>query len=138
MNRERNEIQPYSLYVEKPWGWEVHWTPVTLPYLGKLIHIHAGARLSLQRHDVKLETWYLTAGRCKVTWDNPDGVLTEKELFTGQGYTCAPGQRHRLEGITDCDLIEVSTPEQGTTWRLEDDFRRPHETPEQRLAERNP
>ena len=54
----------------------------------------------------------------------------------GHGYTCALGQKHRLEGITDCDIIEVSTPEDGTTWRLQDDFDRPHETPEQRAIER--
>jgi hypothetical protein len=41
-----------------------------------------------------------------------------------------------LVGITDCDIIEVSTPEQGTTWRLEDDYARPDETPQQRKIER--
>jgi hypothetical protein len=40
-------------------------------------------------------------------------------------------------GITDCDVVEVSTPELGTTWRLEDDFARPHETPQQRALERS-
>ena len=38
------------------------------------------------------------------------------------------GQRHRLVGITDCDILEVSTPEIGTTHRLEDDYARPDET----------
>jgi len=42
------------------------------------------------------------------------------------------GQRHRHQAVTDCDVMEVSTPESGTTWRLEDDFSRPDETPEQR------
>jgi hypothetical protein len=39
-------------------------------------------------------------------------------------------------GITDCDILEVSTPEIGTTFRLEDDFKRPDETEELRKEER--
>ena len=127
---------PYLRRIEKPWGWELHWTPADLPYLGKVIHIRAGARLSLQAHDEKRESWLLMNGRVKVTWENREGELVETELEPGQGYTCAVGQRHRLTGITDCDVIEVSTPERGTTWRLEDDYARPHETTEQRAKER--
>ena len=62
--------------------------------------------------------------------------LIQTELQPGQGYSTKIGQKHRLLGITDCDVIEVSTPELGTTWRLEDDYSRPHETPEQRELER--
>ena len=105
-------------------------------YVGKLLHINAGARLSLQYHDAKRESWLLIAGRCAVIWDNEGGELVECELQAGEGYTCLEGRRHRLVGITDCDVIEVSTPETGTTWRLEDDYSRPHETPEQRAMER--
>jgi len=60
----------------------------------------------------------------------------ETELQPGQGYSTQVGQKHRLIGITDTDIIEVSTPEAGTTWRLEDDYARPDETPEQRRVER--
>ena len=39
------------------------------------------------------------------------------------------GQLHRLIGIEDCDIFEASLPEgDGTTERVEDDFRRPDET----------
>jgi mannose-6-phosphate isomerase len=135
-DRSEFQMSPYERRIEKPWGWELHWTPAHLPYMGKILHINAGARLSLQVHDAKSESWLLVAGRCKVVWENNEGELQETELLTGQGYTCSPGQQHRLVGITDCEVIEVSTPEQGTTWRLHDDFERPHETPEQRSWER--
>ena len=127
---------PYVKRVEKPWGYELHWVADNAPYLGKVLHIDAGKRLSLQYHDQKMESWYVIAGRAKVIWDNSKGKLIETELKTGQGYTTAVGQRHRLVGITDCDIIEVSTPEMGTTWRLEDDYKRPDETPQQRKKER--
>lgn len=126
----------YAKRIDKPWGYELHWTPADKPYMGKLIHVNAGARLSLQIHDKKQESWFIIKGRGKVIWENIDGELIETELEEGKGYSCALGQRHRLAGITDCDIIEVSTPEIGTTFRLEDDYKRPDETEEQRKKER--
>jgi len=126
----------YVKRIEKPWGYELHWVPEGLPYMGKIEHINAGARLSLQVHDAKQESWFLMSGRGKIIWEDKDGNIIETEMKPGQGYTCALGQKHRLVGITDCDIIEVSTPEMGTTLRLEDDYKRPDETPEQRKKER--
>ncbi|MDP3988332.1 MAG: cupin [Candidatus Levybacteria bacterium] len=127
---------PYVKKVEKPWGYEIHWTPEGKPYMGKVLHINAGKRPSLQIHDAKQETWFLISGRAKVIWENDKGLLIETELEYGKGYSCLIGQKHRLAGITDCDIIEVSTPEMGTTLRLEDDYKRPDETPDQRKKER--
>jgi len=110
--------------VEKPWGWEIHWTPEDRPYVGKVLHIDAGRRLSLQVHDEKLESWFLMAGRAKVVWDDGTGTLVETELQPGLGYSCSVGQRHRLVGITDCDVLEVSTPELDDVVRIEDVYGR--------------
>lgn len=126
----------YSKKIDKPWGYEIHWVPETAPYMGKLLHINAGARLSLQVHDAKQESWFIIKGQAKVIWENNQSELIETELVPGQGYSTQVGQKHRLMGITDCDILEVSTPELGTTWRLDDDYARPDETPEQRKKER--
>lgn len=126
----------YVKRVEKPWGYELHWVPENFPYIGKVLHVDEGKRLSLQVHDEKQESWFLMSGRAAVIWENNQGNLIETELLPGQGYSTQVGQKHRLKGITDADILEVSTPEAGTTWRLEDDFARPHETPEQRKKER--
>ena len=126
----------YAKRVEKPWGYELHWVPADAPYMGKIIHINAGARLSLQVHDEKQESWLLMNGQAAVLWENEAGELVQTDLQPGQGYSTKIGQKHRLIGVTDCDVIEVSTPELGTTWRLEDDYARPNETPEQRKKER--
>lgn len=127
----------YAKRVEKPWGYEVHWVPADAPYLGKIMHINKGARFSLQLHDEKQESWLVINGEAAVIWENDQGELIETRLKPGQGYSIKLGQRHRLIGVTDCDVVEASTPELGTTWRLEDDYARPHETPDQRAAERN-
>lgn len=125
----------YVKKVDKPWGYELHFVQEDKPYMGKIEHVNAGARMSLQVHDSKQESWFLMSGRAKVIWEDTSGNMVETEMETGKGYTCSLGQKHRLVGITDCDIIEVSTPEMGTTWRLEDDYSRPDETPEQRKKE---
>ncbi len=127
---------PYVKRVEKPWGYELHWVPEGHPYMGKIEHLNKGARMSLQVHDAKQESWFLMQGQAKVIWEDSSGKMVETVLKPGQGYSTSVGQKHRLVGITDCDIIEVSTPEQGTTWRIEDDYARPNETPEQRKQER--
>lgn len=128
---------PYVKRVKKPWGYELHWVPEGKPYMGKIEHINAGARMSLQIHDQKQESWILINGRAKIIWEDSNGNLIETEIRQGKGYSCSIGQKHRLCGITDCDIVEVSTPEIGTTYRLEDDYKRPDETEDQRKKERN-
>lgn len=126
----------FAKKIEKPWGYEIHFVKEDMPFMGKLIHINSGARLSLQKHDQKQESWFLISGQAKVIWDDKNGELVETELEKGQGYSCQINQRHRLVGVTDCDIIEVSTPEIGTTYRLEDDYKRENETEEVRKKER--
>jgi len=126
----------YSRRLEKPWGYEIHWVPEDAPYMAKIIHINAGARLSMQLHDEKMESWTLMSGDAAVIWEANTGELIQTKLERGVGYSTQLGQRHRLVGVTDADVLEVSTPEKGTTWRLEDDYSRPNETPEQRAKER--
>ena len=128
--------ESYFKKIVKPWGYELHWVEENRPYMGKIIHIDANKRLSLQTHDQKQESWFLIKGRAKIIWDDVEGNLVETEMEKGRGYNCRINQRHRLVGITDCDIIEVSTPEVGTTFRLEDDYKRGDETEEIRKKER--
>ena len=127
---------PYVKRIEKPWGYELHFVQENMPYMGKLMHINKGHRLSLQIHDLKQETYWLTSGECNLIMENPKGELETIPMKKGFGYTTMVGQRHRHEAVTDCDVAEASMPEQGTTWRLEDDYKRPDETPQQRKKER--
>ena len=47
--------------IEKPWGWEKIWAH-TDKYVGKILFIKAGHRLSRQYHKVKEETIYVSSG----------------------------------------------------------------------------
>ncbi len=121
-------LLPYIKRVEKPWGYELHFVPEDKPYMGKIIHIKAGKRLSLQIHDQKIESYYLASGKCNLIIENENGELESIPMEPGKGYTILPGQKHRHEAVTDCDVFEASTPEIGNTFRLEDDYSRPTET----------
>jgi mannose-6-phosphate isomerase len=136
--QEKNfDLEPHARRIEKPWGYEIHWVPDDAPYMGKVLHVDAGKRLSLQAHDKKQETWFLLSGRAVAIRENNLGEMVETELEPGKGYSTQLNQKHRLVAITDTDVLEVSTREEGTTYRYEDDFQRPDETPEQRAIERS-
>jgi mannose-6-phosphate isomerase-like protein (cupin superfamily) len=123
---------PFLKKVEKPWGYEMIFTPDNLPYTGKIMHIEAGKRLSLQIHDTKQESYWLASGECNLVIENTKGEMEIVKMEKGVGYTMMIGQKHRHQAVTDCDVFEVSTPETGNTYRLEDDYARPTETEELR------
>lgn len=119
---------PFVQRVDKPWGYEILFTPPGKPYVGKLIHVDATRRLSLQIHDGKWETLLLLRGRAEFQIEDAGGVLRTVAMEPGKGYSVVPGQRHRLMALDACEVVESSTPESGTTYRLEDDAGRGHET----------
>jgi mannose-6-phosphate isomerase len=112
-----------TLRVEKPWGHELIWA-LTDRYCGKILVIEEGRRLSLQYHEQKDEAILVIGGRLRLTLEDDDGVLTVRELGTGESAHIAIGRRHRYEAIERVELVEVSTPELGDVVRIEDDFGR--------------
>lgn len=132
-------VEPLARRIDKPWGYEILLSPSDAPYAAKLIHVMAGKRLSLQLHDTKVETQTLVEGRGVLVLEGADRQLQEIDMQPGVGYHVAVGQRHRLCAAADADVtvFEASSPEAGTTLRLEDDYARPHETDELRQAERS-
>jgi len=119
--------------VDKPWGYELHWAK-TGRYVGKLIHVNAGHALSLQYHNLKDETIFLSAGRMLfeiAARPLQDGeawtaahALTRREMQPGESVHVVPRTVHRMTAITDCDIFEVSTPELQDVVRLEDRYGR--------------
>ena len=109
--------------VEKPWGHEIIWAH-TARYVGKILHIKAGHKLSWQYHTIKEETLYLLNGEMDfetATETEPRHILRMKP---GDAFHVVPGRRHRMIAITDCDMLEASTPELDDVVRLSDDYGR--------------
>ncbi len=109
--------------VDKPWGHEDIWA-ITDRYLGKILSIRRGRRLSLQLHRRKDESIYVLRGRLRLTLENETGQLEIEELGPGEARHILPGRQHRFEAIEDTDLVEVSTPEIDDVVRLADDYGR--------------
>lgn len=118
--------------ITKPWGFEIKLTADDLPYTNKILFILAGQKLSLQYHDQKTETLTLLTGNVNITTGPGKEQLTTSKMSSNFGYTINPNTIHRLEAIQDSVIIEASTPEVGTTYRLEDEYNRPNETEEVR------
>jgi mannose-6-phosphate isomerase-like protein (cupin superfamily) len=111
--------------VEKPWGYELWWAR-TERYVGKILHLRRGECLSLQYHDVKDETIMLQSGRLlfETGAKGEQGKLRRIEMKPGDVFHITPGTLHRMTGIEDCDILEVSTPELEDVVRLEDRYGR--------------
>jgi mannose-6-phosphate isomerase len=111
-------------HVSKPWGHETIWAH-TDRYVGKILHVTAGHALSVQYHERKDETVYLLRGEMKYWVQLPgDTELRDQRLTTGQSFRITPGTMHYIEAVTDCDILEASTPELDDVVRLKDRYGR--------------
>ncbi len=108
--------------VPKPWGYEIIWAH-TDRYVGKVLHINAGHALSVQYHTQKDETVYLLKGEMKY-WVKLGDDLEDVRLREGDAFRITPGTVHYMEAITDCDILEASTPELDDVVRLQDRYGR--------------
>lgn len=111
-------------HVPKPWGHETIWAH-TDRYVGKILHIKAGQALSVQYHEKKDETVFLLSGDMKYWVQLPgDDELRDQLLSTGQSFRITPGTIHYMEAVTDCDVLEASTPELDDVVRIKDRYGR--------------
>ena len=111
--------------IDKPWGRE-QILERNDNYVLKLLTVLPGQRLSLQYHEIKVETMLCLSG---------DGFLAITRHDTGESmdYTMTPGKYitvnpfdvHRLcAGKNDLVIIETSSTELDDVVRLEDDYDR--------------
>jgi quercetin dioxygenase-like cupin family protein len=109
--------------VPKPWGHETIWAESEL-YVGKVLHIKAGHSLSIQYHNQKDETIHLLLGTMIYRVKEGDGPLADVQLREGESFRNRPGTVHQMEAVTDCDVLEVSTPHLDDVVRLSDRYGR--------------
>ncbi len=111
-------------HVVKPWGHETIWAH-TDRYVGKILHVKAGEKLSIQYHERKDETVYLLRGEMKYWVQLPgETELRDQRLVAGQAFRITPHTIHAIEAVTDIDVLEASTPELDDVVRLHDRYGR--------------
>jgi len=117
--------------VEKPWGHEKLWAQANR-YVGKILFIKKGHRLSRQYHRIKEETIMVLDGTLLLEAGpyTKGGEIERHILESGEIFHVFPGTIHRFcAEETDVRLVEVSTTEISDIVRLEDDYRRVTDIP---------
>jgi mannose-6-phosphate isomerase len=109
--------------VEKPWGYEIWWA-VTDQYVGKILHVNRGHRLSLQYHERKDETSYVFSGRLILVQGESPDALSERVVSVGDVWHNQPGMIHTIEALEDSDVLEASTPHLEDVVRISDNYGR--------------
>lgn len=134
----RFSVDAYVMKVEKPWGFELIFSDGSAQVTSKILHVSAGKRSSLQYHDLKEEILTLISGSGILELEDKNGQVKKINMELRKSYLIVANQIHRFAaGQTDCEIMESSTPEQGNTVRLEDDYSRGTETEEDRLKNRS-
>ena len=111
---------------QKPWGHEIRFAENN-KYLGKILYIARGHKLSRQYHEIKDETIMVYHGTLTLELGMPGTKSFEtKTLRYGDRFRVLPGVIHRFiaPGDGPVTLIEVSTPEINDVVRLQDDYKR--------------
>ena len=109
--------------INKPWGYEIIWSHCD-KFVGKILGINKGHKLSRQYHEVKEETILVLSGTLLLEIGNKDN-LKKIELKKGKSFHVEPGTIHRFCAVYgDVELAEVSTPELNDVVRIEDDYDR--------------
>jgi mannose-6-phosphate isomerase-like protein (cupin superfamily) len=119
--------------IDKPWGHEEIWAQSSR-YAGKILVINKGHRLSRQYHRVKEETIMVLEGTlvCEEGPTEIGGEVKRHIMGPGEIFHVRPGTIHRFcAEETNVRLVEVSTSETADVVRLEDDYRRVTDIPQE-------
>ena len=85
----------------------------------KKLRITKGKKGGLQYHHLKNECGYLLKGKLLIRYDKGKGKLSKRILKSGDCFHFPPGAVHQEEALTDCIIIEASTPHFNDRVRVE-------------------
>ena len=114
-------LQGRSLGV-RDWGEEILLGYVSSSFTLKKLILKKNSRGGLQFHRKKNEMAYLISGVLKVRFETEEGGLAETFVTAGQAIHFPVGCVHQEIAVTDCEIIEVSTPFLNDRVRVEAEF----------------
>ena len=103
----------------RDWGTETLLALIPGKISLKRLFVKAGSKGGLQYHHKKNECGFLVSGQMIVRFDKGDGSLTERVIKSGDSFHFPPGAVHQEEAVTDCIIIEASTPHFNDRVRME-------------------
>ena len=120
---EQSVVFPVAQSVgERPWGTEHLLALVSKQFSVKRLKIKAGSKGGLQYHRFKDEVAIMISGQMLIRYDLGDKILQEKIVKAGEVVHFPPGLVHQEEAITDCEIIEASSPHFNDRVRVEENY----------------
>ena len=120
---EQSVVFPMAQSVgERPWGTEDLLALVSKQFSVKRLKIKAGSKGGLQYHRFKDEVAIMISGQMLIRYDLGDKILQEKIVKAGEVVHFPPGLVHQEEAITDCEIIEASSPHFNDRVRVEENY----------------
>jgi len=104
------------------WGEEKLLTLIPKKFSLKLLKIKKGKKGGLQYHHKKNECGILIKGKLLVRFEKVKNKLSQKILKKGDVFHFPPGSIHQEEALTNCEIIEASTPHFNDRVRVEKKF----------------
>ena len=101
------------------WGREDLLVLISKKLTLKKIKIKQNKKGGLQYHHKKNECGYIIKGKLKIKFDLGDGILRSKILKKGDVFYFPQGLVHQEIALTDCEIIEASTPHFNDRVRVE-------------------
>ena len=124
MKKKKNKvIFPRSTIIgPRNWGSEKLLVIIPKVLSLKLLQMKKGKKGGLQYHRKKNECGYVLSGKLKIRFDNGNGILKEKILSSGACFHFPPGSVHQEEALTNCKIIEASSPHFNDRVRVESKY----------------
>ena len=116
-----NIIKNYEK-LERDWGDEQILAIIPKVLSLKRLFLKAGSKGGLQYHRKKNEAGILLSGELLIRYESSPGNLEEIIIEPGTSFHFEPGAIHQEEAITDCIIIEASTPHFNDRVRVEEKF----------------
>ena len=107
---------------KRNWGEEILLAILTKKFSFKYLKLKKNCAGGLQYHRKKNEFGYLISGILQISFLNKKGKLIKKKIKKGSVFHIPPGTIHKEKAITNCEIIEVSTPHFNDRVRVEDKF----------------
>ncbi len=104
---------------KREWGAEILLALIPKKISLKILKMKKGKKGGLQYHRKKNECGYVLSGKLLIRYENEKGKLTNRICKAGDVFHFAPGLIHQEEALTNCSIIEASTPHFNDRVRVE-------------------
>tara|TARA_Y100000996_G_scaffold403431_1_gene376382 strand:+ start:852 stop:1280 length:429 start_codon:yes stop_codon:yes gene_type:complete len=110
---------------KRDWGEEilVNWIPKKLTL--KILKMKKGKMGGLQYHRKKNECGHILSGKLLIRYDDGKGKLIKKICKKGDNFHFPPYSVHQEVALTDCIIVEASTPYFNDRVRVEKKYNLP-------------